>query len=76
MVCSCFPSPRRFWNFFFDHSYEQRLNWSKEYQPLTFCGVSCSEKAFVSKVSVVQTPNFSWGIIRIKAEPNYLDRLN
>ena len=47
MVCSCFPcgfpSPMRF-RIFFYHSYEQCLNWSKEYQHLTFCGVSCSEK--------------------------------
>ena len=33
-------------------------------------------EAFAVNVWVVQTSNFSWGIIRIKADPNYLDRLN
>ena len=79
MVCSCFPcgfpSPMRFRIFFLS------LLWTvselvKRISTPNLLRSQLFRETFVSKVSVIQMPNFSWGIIRIKADPNYLDRLN
>ena len=79
MVCSCFPcgfpSPMRFRIFFWSLLWTvselvKRISTPNLFRSQLF------RETFLSKVSVIQMPNFSWGIIRIKADPNYLDRLN
>ena len=45
----------------------------KNIKPLPFAESAVQKNLF--EYDPVQTPNFSWGIIRIKVDPNYLDRL-